>query len=516
MIPFIFYLLKLIVCSGILFLYYHLALRNKAFHQWNRFYLLASVVVSLVVPFLQFTIYHYVQEAPNDAIRLLQVVQSANGYFEPETIPVSSQATSFQWVYLLYLAVSTAIFLAFLVSIIRISSIIKRHMNNRVGKIRFINTNIEGTPFSFFHFIFWNSEIDLSSPTGQQIFEHELVHVKEKHSLDKIFMQLVLVIFWINPFFWFIRKELRLVHEFIADKKSVGNQGVSSFAAMLLQSAYPRQYNSITNQFFQTSIKRRLAMLTKIQNSRIAYISRIFALPVIAVTVLAFTIRTKDRSSSSLAHLNKIYTVVIDAGHGRLPDGKQDGAVSDGFYESNIVFDIAKQIKEQNTNPNIRIILTRNSDATVALKDRVAIAKENNADVFISVHMNTVAIAPGTKDEITNDKGLEIMVPAAGHPFEKQNELLGSVLIDKLTAVYTTSPQLQVPNKGVYVLKESPCPAVLIECGFIINEKDREYMSVKKNQVVIAKTILSGIEKYLESQAKGSEKLPSDSIINRR
>src|SRR4051812_6236427 len=176
MIPFIFYLLKLIVCSGILFLYYHLALRNKDFHQWNRFYLLASVIVSLMVPFLQFTIYHYVKQGSNDGIRLLQVVQSANGYFEPETISVTSHASSFQWVYLIYLAVSTGILLAFLLSIIRLSSIIKTHMNSLMGKIRFINTNIEGTPFSFFHFIFWNSEIDLSSPTGRQIFEHELVH----------------------------------------------------------------------------------------------------------------------------------------------------------------------------------------------------------------------------------------------------------------------------------------------------------------------------------------------------
>jgi beta-lactamase regulating signal transducer with metallopeptidase domain len=79
--------------------------------------------------------------------------------------------------------------------------------------------------FHFFNFIFWDEEIDIQTETGQQIFQHELVHVKEKHTLDKLFIQLLLVVFWCNPFFWLIRRELKLIHEFIADKKAVGEYG---------------------------------------------------------------------------------------------------------------------------------------------------------------------------------------------------------------------------------------------------------------------------------------------------
>ena len=59
MIAFAYYLLKVCACSGILFLYYQLALKNKLFHQWNRFYLLASIIFSLVIPVIQVTIWNY-------------------------------------------------------------------------------------------------------------------------------------------------------------------------------------------------------------------------------------------------------------------------------------------------------------------------------------------------------------------------------------------------------------------------------------------------------------------------
>jgi beta-lactamase regulating signal transducer with metallopeptidase domain len=93
-----------------------------------------------------------------------------------------------------------------------------------------------------------------------------MVHVEEKHSVDKLFMQLVLIFCWCNPFFWLIRKELHAIHEFIADQKSVDQQDTAAFASMILQAAYPKHYPALVNPFFQTSIKRRIIMLTKLQN----------------------------------------------------------------------------------------------------------------------------------------------------------------------------------------------------------------------------------------------------------
>src|SRR5207344_2574685 len=120
----------------------------------------------------------------------------------------------------------------------KIKQLISSNPLQELGDIRFINTDAKGTPFSFFRYIFWNYKIDLQSETGQHIFNHELAHVREKHSLDKLFIQVLLIPFWANPVFWLIRRELALVHEFIADQKSVEQQDTRAFAAMILQTAF--------------------------------------------------------------------------------------------------------------------------------------------------------------------------------------------------------------------------------------------------------------------------------------
>jgi beta-lactamase regulating signal transducer with metallopeptidase domain len=307
MTAFAYYLLKVIICSGILFLYYHAALKNKAFHQWNRFYLLLAVLLSLLLPLIQFTIFHSGEEE-SKAIQLIQVVQSADIYLKAFTVSAPSSVSPEQWVFTAYLLVCFMLLSSFLISLSAIFSLLRKHTVRRVQNIRFVGTKEPGTPFSFLNYIFWNDAISLQSQTGQQIFQHELVHVKEKHTLDKLFMQGVLMLFWINPFFWLIRKELKFIHEFIADKKAVGEYGADAFAAMILQTVYPQHYHSITNQFFQTSIKRRLLMLTKIQNPQRAYFSRIIVLPLIALTVVIFSFRTKPVPASQQSNLQNFST----------------------------------------------------------------------------------------------------------------------------------------------------------------------------------------------------------------
>lgn len=170
MIAFAYYLLKVIICSGVLFLYYHIALRNKLFHQWNRFYLLLSVFISIIAPVVQVSIMHQISGEPNKAIQMLQVLQSADGYLEEVTIRGRQGVSTDQWLMILYLLTSLILLLSVLLSLNKIFSIIKSHKAQWIEKIKFINSNAKGTPFSFFNFIFWNEEIDLQTETGQQIF----------------------------------------------------------------------------------------------------------------------------------------------------------------------------------------------------------------------------------------------------------------------------------------------------------------------------------------------------------
>lgn len=503
MIAIAYYLLKVIVCSGILFLYYHAALRNKIFHQWNRFYLLAAVVLSLALPLMQIAFYHY-SEASNQAIRLLRVVESADNYMETIYIRQHQSMTTTQWLGLVYLAVSVIILSTVVVSVAKIYFIVKTHRVQFVNSIKFISTQEEGTPFSFFRYIFWNDKIDIHSSTGQQIFQHELVHVKEAHTFDKLFLQIILIFFWCNPFFWLIRKELQMIHEFIADKKAVQQHDTATLAAMILQASYPHQFSHITNPFFQSSIKRRLLMLTKIQNPRISYLSRILALPLIAFVVFAFSFKTKN---ASIIPLEKSITVVIDAGHGKQANGIATGAREGNIEEDDIVLSLAKKIKELNANNKINIVLTRATEEIVDLHKRVDFAKEKNADLFISLHL---AAAPEGRDF----SGMEVYVSNKNTSYQQQSETLGSVMKEELSSVYATNPNLIKRQVGIWVLDKNICPSILVECGFITNQKDRNFITNEANQKLVAEKILDAIERYAASKksAEASPKKDSKEI----
>lgn len=294
-----YYLLQVIICSGILFLYYHVALRNRVFHQWNRFYLLAAVVLSVVLPGIDWNI-----EKPEEAAPVTAIVTALTDVKTTMEVVAVQQGTTFSASDLIlpaYLLVCAGLLILLIASIEKILSIIRRHEAKKADDVYFIDADVSGTPFSFFKYIFWNRQIDLGSDTGQRIARHEMVHVREWHSLDKLLLQLLLVLFWINPFFWLIRRELRSIHEFIADQRSTGEEGSAALAAMILESSYQKNFSFITNQFFNTSIKRRIAMITK-SNAKVNYFTRVLALPVIAFIAFAFTVKLQAQKHQEPVH----------------------------------------------------------------------------------------------------------------------------------------------------------------------------------------------------------------------
>jgi N-acetylmuramoyl-L-alanine amidase len=449
MITLAWYFLKVIICSGILCGYYFLALRNKAFHRWNRFYLLAAIVISLLVPIMKINIFS-TGEDKGTVVQVLQTISygdeavieySHNSGFQLSTENIAEGA---------YLLISAVFLFVFLLSIYKIKRIRKKYPETKIEDVSFINTTEKGTPFSFFKSIFWNQAIDLHSRSGQQIFNHEIAHVKEKHSYDKILMNIVLIFFWINPFFWLMRKELYMIHEFIADKEALEDSDINAFAEMILQTVYPGQHFSSTNNFFYSPIKRRILMLTKHKNPKVNYISRLLVLPLAAIVFFAFTLKVKNNNNN--LYDGKTITVVIDAGHG----GTDNGAVNDdGIKEKDITLSIAKKIAALNSNKDIKILLSRDNDQTIPIKERVAYAENNKADLFISIHVNASA------DKQLN--GFSVLIDKQN---SEQSLALGSSLINALKETYKTEDKIGVRKNGIFVLDQNICPAASSNVDF--------------------------------------------------
>jgi hypothetical protein len=154
-----------------------------------------------------------------------------------------------------------------------------------------VETELKQAPFSFLNNLFWRTDIHINGKIGEKIFVHELAHIKQKHSYDKLFSQVVLCLFWMNPLYWFIQKELNVVHEFIADSKSIQRGDAQAFAAMILLPHNEGKYLTPSHSFFNSSIKRRLIMLTTSTNAQYSYVQRVCALPILLLVTTLLTVK---------------------------------------------------------------------------------------------------------------------------------------------------------------------------------------------------------------------------------
>jgi TonB family protein len=299
------YLSKVIICSAVLYGYYYVALRNNRFHQWNRYYLVLITLISLLTPLLKIPLPGQAAESSTVLSYTTRIVN-----IRETVISASPGISSGTILNTLYIGVIGLLLTRTVISLFRIKNLIRRSQVQEIPPYRFVKNKDIKAPFSFFHYIFWDHQTSLNSPEGQQIFKHELVHLQEKHSTDKLFMELVTAVCWINPFFHLIKRELALVHEFLADKKAAGEE-IAGYAQTILQMAFQSKQFSITNDFFHPPIKRRILMLTQFHTPRFSYLRRIMVLPLAAFIFcsLAFV---ADKRPSAIPALTTTAVAVMD------------------------------------------------------------------------------------------------------------------------------------------------------------------------------------------------------------
>ncbi len=537
-----YYFLQVVFCSAIMMGYYWLVLRDKKFHQYNRFYLISVLLLSWIIPLIKI---QFAKPVSSDAqvINFLSIVADNNSEIDANLAKNSYQFTWEGFAIASYFLVAAIMMGLLIIGLIRLFVLLKKHSCKNVGDVYLILTQVKGTPFSFFRYIFWHEAIDLRSDAGKKMLEHELTHVQQKHSIDKVLIQVVLVAGWFNPLFWLLKKEMEMIHEFIADKKSVQNGDSASLAQLLLTAAYPQQQFLLTTPFFYSPIKRRLQMITNNKNPRFSYLRRLVILPLLAIVVVLFAFRSKgidhaqplsigtlmetvaDKINGNQTiptlqlrrsfNLNKTYIVVIDAGHG----GTDHGALSlsTKVSEAELTLQFAKAVKAASTNSNIKIILTRETDVFNSVQEKADFANAQKADLFISLHCNNA-------EPIRHENGNKTENPAKGVVMyiankEKAvnynaNAIFANELANSIKD-FNHFSGIKSRNAGIWVLQAVKCPSVLIEAGFITNQEDLKLMLDEGYQKKFALSILEGVQSYLASAEQHLYKNVLDTVIIR-
>lgn len=489
------FVIKSILLSGILFGYYWFFLRNRVFHSFNRIFLLSIPVLSLLLPALHFALPDFANDTGTGSpIRLLGV---GRGTLE-DTFTIYAARTSanlFSWSAItgqLSATVSFFLFCRLGLSVRYLLWLKKQnpHVDLQEAAVYFVSA--KGTPFSFFRNIFWPKEMPLNSPAGEKIFRHELFHVKEYHSLDILYMEIFSIACWFNPFLYLTHREIKALHEYTADAYAMQDSDEFEYARLLLMNISGSS-RSITHPFFKTQIKRRIAMITKIKKTSNSLLGRMMILPLIAGLVCLFSFKMENPKTISQL---KLLRVVIDAGHGGIDPGVSRKEV----FEKNINLAIAKKIQRLAKDYNIDVIMTRETDELPdkgndiahSLKYRAELPGRENADLFISIHTNSI----GENSMQEKYTGFDIYVPATSSKVYESSIKLGTDIAAQLKPDYTMAAELKQRSGGILVLDNASVPSVLIECGYIENQNDIKYLMDNANQEKIARDILEGIRKY--------------------
>lgn len=289
--------LKIILCSGILLGLYHLFLVKEKTFTFNRFYLITALLFSLCIPFATIETKEVVKETPATVF--------VEGNEQPVEAQILTPHESFDYTKALligYCIVSGILILKIGYSIIKIKKL-------KGIRIKYQNRNVfllkqDLAPFSFWNTIYLSETYFKDSKIEDSVFLHEEIHVKQKHSLDILFVEVLKAVFWINPFIYLYKKAMVDNHEFIADESVISkNKNIKSYQELILQEILKQQNLPLIHQFNFNNTKKRFIMMNN-KNSKFAKVKNYLAVPAFAVLAIVFVEKTYAKETSENPGLN--------------------------------------------------------------------------------------------------------------------------------------------------------------------------------------------------------------------
>lgn len=259
----------IVLSSGIFLLCYMLFLRKEKYHQLNRAYLLFSLMFSSLLPFIRFSI----PKQPllsNTQIFLTTVTKTS-------TIPFGT---------ILYVTVAVLFFILFLLKLFKVlRQIIRKHYVEMNG-LKVIDNPEHKVPFSFFHYIvvdfttFEPYELDL-------VLRHEAAHARQRHTLDLLFVEVVGIVCWFNPFVWAYKSALKSLHEYAADAAVLQSEvSESDYLDLILKQIRKQNRMVPVHSFSAWAIKSRLRMMVEIRSGQCRWLRYFSVVPIVVFLVV--------------------------------------------------------------------------------------------------------------------------------------------------------------------------------------------------------------------------------------
>ncbi|PSL22458.1 M56 family metallopeptidase [Dyadobacter jiangsuensis] len=296
------YLLKVNICWVVFYGCYWLLFRKHTFFMLNRAYLLFSLIVSFIIPALELQ-------------QTVSVVESAGAaVIATGTVIVGEVTPNTNYTaYLLlacYCAGAISMAIALIKAILQVCQIVRSGISVPMQEYQLVISQRQYARSGSFSFLKW---MIISNDDYEQnfepIFTHEMVHIRQWHTLDILLIEILKVLFWFNPALWLYKRALQDTHEFLADEQATDRD---NYATFLLTYAKGAISSSVTNQFFNASLlKRRIHMIYRNRTAAWLRGKYLLLLPVLALAVVLMAARKYVSEERNTETKNKYGTGLI-------------------------------------------------------------------------------------------------------------------------------------------------------------------------------------------------------------
>lgn len=292
------YIIQIIAFQLIFLLVYEALLKKETFFNYNRWYLLSTSVLSLLLPFIK--IESFTKTLPSKYVVVLPEVVLGNVQKTPQIITEASTITNqTSWLTLNNIIILGSC-IAFLIFVFKLSKLLKLWAKSKKVKsngyqiLSLPNTTVA---FSFFNYVFIGNQ--LTEQQKESILAHELIHVKQKHSIDLLWLEVLKIALWFNPLVYVYKGYLIQVHEYIADQNAIKTVNKKDYYQRLLQQIFDVKSLPFVNPFFKQSlIKKRIIMLQKSKSKSVYLIKYLLLIPMITA-MLVYSSCSQDETNKA-------------------------------------------------------------------------------------------------------------------------------------------------------------------------------------------------------------------------
>ncbi len=387
------YFLKVLLFQTLFLVVYDTMLKRETFFQWNRVYLILTSILAYSIPVLKF---EKAQEIiPQEYIMLPEVMLSPTSVIEQKVEQSSMLFSSLTLIFWIGFGIAAILFSLKLYKLLRLIFDSEKQ-NKSTYWLVFVQQN---KAFSFFSYIFLNKAI--SEATKEQVIEHELVHVQQKHSLDLLWFEIQRMVCWFNPYSYIYQHRISELHEFIADAKAIKQKDKTTYFESLLAQTFGVNHISFINPFFKHSlIKKRILMLNKSRSKQLLKLKYVLLIPILA-SMLIYTSceRTEVEIQKDVSAKELIAELNAKAEEGKLTeeDEKQIAQVLSKITINGV--EVSKREQEIKEALYLHLLNKRNNVLSEASKKDYS-----NAEIVPFSHIEQVPIFPSCEENIDSKK----------------------------------------------------------------------------------------------------------------